>query len=128
MLIVLFLSFVIPAMQFNIERNVEDEQFVSPVFTSEVPQYSTRQVHPIQIIQMPVTRQEIDWVAIKMFFKDIMIDADEIIYNGKTQLGSAKNMVITQVGSGTKIKGSYAKFSLNGKVEIWQNENVVVEP
>lgn len=66
----------------------------------------------------------------KMFFKDINMEADEIIYNNKTKIGSAKNMVITQVGSGTKIKGSNAKFNLNGKVEIWQNTdgNVIVEP
>ncbi|MCZ4225369.1 hypothetical protein [Pedobacter rhodius] len=66
----------------------------------------------------------------KMFFKDLKMEADEIIYNNKTKIGSAKNMVITQLGSGTKIKGSNAEFNINGKVEIWQNanSNIVVEP
>lgn len=66
----------------------------------------------------------------KMLFRSMNIEADEIIYNSKTKIGSAKNMVLTQLGSGTKIKGTNAKFNLNGKVEIWQAEdgNIIVNP
>jgi len=66
----------------------------------------------------------------RLLTNNVTIDADEIVYNSKTQLGSAKNILITQIGSGTKIKGSNATFNLNGKVEIWQNENgnVIVGP
>ena len=65
----------------------------------------------------------------KINFKDVTIDADEITYNIITQMGSAKNMVITQANSGSKIKGISAKFNLNGKIEVWQNVNgsIVVE-
>jgi len=66
----------------------------------------------------------------KLLTNDISIDAEEITYNSKTKMGSARDLVVTQLGSGTKIKGSKANFNLNGKVEIWQNinENLVVEP
>ncbi|MDN3585474.1 M56 family metallopeptidase [Pedobacter aquatilis] len=65
----------------------------------------------------------------KLTFKDLVLDADEITFNQKDNTGLAKNLVLTNK-SGTKIKGSNAKFNLNGNVEIWQNvgENVIVEP
>ncbi|WP_316737715.1 LptA/OstA family protein [Pedobacter aquatilis] len=61
----------------------------------------------------------------KLSFKEITIDADEIIYNDKTKNGTAKNLLLTN-NNGSKIKGSNAKFNLSGKIEIWQADDNVV--
>ncbi|WP_421946051.1 M56 family metallopeptidase [Pedobacter sp.] len=65
----------------------------------------------------------------KLTFKDLVLDADEITFNQNDNTGLAKNLVLTNK-SGSKIKGSNAKFNLNGNVEIWQNVagNINVEP
>lgn len=65
----------------------------------------------------------------KVYFKNMTIDADEITFNKMTNSGNAKNLTLTNE-SGIKVKGSSAKFDLNGKVEIWQDsdDNQTVEP
>lgn len=56
----------------------------------------------------------------KLSFKDLVLEADEITFNQNDNTGLAKNIVLTSK-TGSKIKGSNAKFNLNGNVEIWQN-------
>lgn len=64
LLLTLLLSFVIPALQFNVERVVDVQEVSTPIIASELPAYANRQVQTGKVIKMPMEEQEVDWIAL----------------------------------------------------------------
>ena len=64
LLVTLFLSFVIPALQFNVERAVDVYEVPKPIAASELPTYATGKVQTIKATTMPMERRQINWIAL----------------------------------------------------------------
>ncbi|MCZ4245201.1 hypothetical protein [Pedobacter punctiformis] len=56
----------------------------------------------------------------KIRYENINIVADEIVYNNKTLAGTARNPILTDEKSKISTSGSFLKFDLKGKTEVWQ--------
>ncbi|WP_316832627.1 M56 family metallopeptidase [Pedobacter aquatilis] len=63
----LLLSFVIPALQFRIERELRLPEVEVPVTTTYVQQYTIEQPQAVQVMEMPVEQMGIDWLALIPF-------------------------------------------------------------
>jgi len=64
LLVSLLLSFVIPALQFSVERVVDTQVVSTPIIASELPAYAGGKVQTIKAITMPMEKREIDWIAL----------------------------------------------------------------
>ncbi|KQR69814.1 M56 family metallopeptidase [Pedobacter sp. Leaf176] len=64
LLVTLLLSFVIPALQFNVEKAADVRQVSAPVAAPPLPIYAIAQAQAVEVIQMPVARQGIDWFSL----------------------------------------------------------------
>ena len=64
LLVSLLLSFVIPALQFSVERVVDKHEVSTPVIASELPAYTAGKVQTIKVITIPMGKREVDRIAL----------------------------------------------------------------
>jgi len=64
LLVTLLLSFVIPALQFSVERVVDKHEVSIPVIASELPAYTAVKVQTVKATTVSMGKREVDWIAL----------------------------------------------------------------